>query len=194
MDPFNRQSSAARSGPARVNQEHGAPNPRLRRAWAAIGWALVFLTILLSLRPLPAAFAALQDALYAALLEILSLRPLPAAFAAGNLDKLMHVLTYATLTLWFIQLAPAERWIRIALWFVGMGVAIEIAQGQTGYRYFSFADMVANAMGIVTALLAARCGLSNLLTWCERVLARRVPVLEPPPVDSETGPAVRDEG
>jgi len=189
MDPFNRQSSAARSGPG-----YGAPNPRLRRAGAALGWALVFLTILLSLRPLPAAFAALQDALYAALLEILPLRPLPAAFAAGNLDKLMHVLTYATLTLWFIQLAPVERWIRIALWFVGMGVAIEIAQGQTGYRYFSFADMVANAMGIVTALLAARCGLSNLLTWCERVLARRVPVLEPPPVDSETGPAVRDEG
>jgi VanZ family protein len=169
MDPFNRQSSAARGGPARLNQEHGAPNPRLRRAWAAIGWALVFLTI------------------------VLSLRPLPAAFAVGNLDKLMHVLTYATLTLWFIQLAPAERWIRIALWFVGMGVAIEIAQGQTGYRCFSFADMAANAIGIVAALLAARCGLSNLLTWCERVLARRLPMLEPPPVDSETGPAVRDE-
>ncbi|MCA1854142.1 MAG: hypothetical protein LC647_17665, partial [Beggiatoa sp.] len=117
----------------------------------------------------------------------------PLAFAAGNLDKLMHVLTYATLTLWFIQLAPAERWIRIALWFVGMGVAIEIAQGQTGYRYFSFADMVANATGIVTALLAACCGLSKLLIWCERVLARRVPVPESPPVDSETGPAVRDE-
>jgi hypothetical protein len=86
MDPFSRQSSAACSGPG-----YGAPNPRLRRAWAAIGWALVFLTI------------------------VLSLRPLPAAFAVGNLDKLMHILTYATLTLWFIQLAPAERWIRIAL-------------------------------------------------------------------------------
>jgi len=164
MDPFNRQSSTARSGSG-----HGAPHPRLRRAWAIIGWALVLLTI------------------------FLSLRPLPAAFAADNLDKLVHVLIYATLTLWFIQLVPAERWIRIALWFVGMGVAIEIAQGQTGYRYFSFADMVANATGIVTALLAARCGLSNLLTWCERVLAWRVPALEPRSVDSETGPAVRDE-
>jgi VanZ family protein len=167
MDPFNRQSSAARSGPARVNQAYVAPHPRVRRAWATIGWALVFLTI------------------------VLSLRPSPAAFAAGNLDKLVHVLTYATLTLWFIQLAPAERWIRIALWFLGMGIAIEIAQGQTGYRYFSFADIWANATGIVTALLAARCGLSNLLIWCERVLPRRVPALE---VDSETGPAVRDEG
>ncbi|MCA1851604.1 MAG: hypothetical protein LC647_04205, partial [Beggiatoa sp.] len=147
MDPFNRQSSAARSGPARVNRAYGAPHPRLRRAWAAIGWALVFLTI------------------------VLSLRPLPAAFAVGSLDKLVHVLTYATLTLWFIQLAPAQRWIRIALWFVGMGVAVEIVQGQMGYRYFSFADMVANATGTVTALLAARCGLSNLLIWCERVLA-----------------------
>jgi VanZ family protein len=165
MDPFNRQSSAACSAPG-----YGAPNSRLRRAWTAIGWALVFLTI------------------------VLSLQPLPAAFAAGNLDKLMHVLTYAMLALWFIQLAPAERWIRIALWFMGMGVAIEIAQGQTGYRYFSFADMVANAIGIVAALLAARCGLSNLLTWCERVLARHGPVLEPPPVDPETAPAVHDEG
>ncbi|MDQ3774012.1 MAG: hypothetical protein M3461_06415 [Pseudomonadota bacterium] len=165
MDPFNRQSSAARSGPG-----YGAPDPRLRRAWAVIGWALVFLTI------------------------VLSLRPSPVAFAAGNLDKLMHVLTYATLTLWFIQLAPAERWIRIALWFVGMGVAIEIAQDQTAYRYCSFADMVANATGIVIALLAARYGLSNLLAWCERSLARRVPVLEPPLVDSDTGSAVGDEG
>jgi len=172
MDPFNRQSSsAARSGPARVNQEHGAPNPRLRRAWAAIGWALVFLTI------------------------VLSLRPLPAAFAAGNLDKLMHVLTYATLTLWFLQLAPAERWIRIALWFVGMGVAIEIAQGQTGYRYFSFTDMLANAMGIVTALLAARCGLSNLLSWCkQRVLARVYRCSSPRRSIRKQTPAVRDEG
>ncbi|MGH8567273.1 MAG: VanZ family protein [Gammaproteobacteria bacterium] len=170
MTPVNTQSSAARSGPAGVNQAYGAPNPRLRRAWAVIGWVLVLHTILLSLRPLPA------------------------AFAVGNLDKLMHVLTYATLTLWFIQIAPAERWSRIALWFVGMGVAIEIAQGRTGYRYFSFADMMANATGIVTALLAARCGLSNLLIRCERVLARRVPALGRSPVDPETGPAVRDEG
>jgi len=170
MDLFNKQSSATRSSAARVNQEHGAPNPRLRRAWAAIGWTLVFLTI------------------------VLSLRPLPAAFAAGDLDKFMHVFTYATLTLWFLQLAPAERWIRIALWFVGMGVAIEIAQGQTGYRYFSFADMVANAMGIVTALLAAHCGLSNLLTRCETMLARTVPAPERALVDSPAGPGVRDEG
>ncbi|MGH8480411.1 MAG: VanZ family protein [Gammaproteobacteria bacterium] len=165
MDPFNRQSSAARRGPG-----YGAPDPRLRRAWAAIGWALVFLTI------------------------VLSLRPSPAAFAAGNLDKLIHVLTYATLTLWFLQLAPAERWFRIALWFVGMGVAIEIAQGRTGYRYFSFADMVANATGIVTALLAARYGLSNLLTRCETLLARTVPAPERAPVDPPAGPGVRDEG
>ncbi|MDQ3582990.1 MAG: hypothetical protein M3495_15930, partial [Pseudomonadota bacterium] len=70
MDPFNRQSSAACSGPG-----YGAPNPRLRRAWAAIGWALVFLTIFLSLRPLPDIF---ED-----------------IFAAGNLDKFVHALTYA---------------------------------------------------------------------------------------------------
>ncbi|MGH8564938.1 MAG: VanZ family protein [Gammaproteobacteria bacterium] len=160
MDPFNRnrQSSNKQSSAARSSPGYGTPDPRLRRAWAVIGWALVFLTI------------------------VLSLRPSLAALTAGNLDKLMHVLTYATLTLWFIQLAPAERWIRIALWFVGMGVAIEIAQDQTAYRYCSFADMVANATGIVTALLAARYGWSNLLAWCERVLASRVPALEPPPV------------
>ncbi|MGH8575050.1 MAG: VanZ family protein, partial [Gammaproteobacteria bacterium] len=158
---------AARSSPG-----YGTPDPRLRRAWAVIGWALVFLTI------------------------VLSLQPSPVAFAGGNLDKLMHVLTYATLTLWFIQLAPAERWIRIALWFVGMGVAIEIAQDQTAYRYCSFADMVANATGIVTALLAARYGLSNLLTRCETMLARTVPAPAPvdAPVDPPAGPGVRDEG
>lgn len=132
-----------------------------------MGWVLVFLTI------------------------VFSLRPLPVALAVGGLDKLAHVLTYATLTLWFIQLVTAERWARIAVRFLGMGVLIELAQGQTGYRYFSFTDILANGVGIVTALLAARLGLSSVLIGCEAVLARTVLAPECPPVDSETG--ARDE-
>jgi VanZ family protein len=141
MDAFNTPSPAPGGDVA-------VPNPRLRRAWAVAGWALVSITV------------------------TLSLRPLPVSLAAGQLDKLAHILTYATLTLWFIQLAPAGRWRHIALRFLLMGALIEIAQGQTGYRYFSLADMLANGIGIAGALLAARWGLSSLLTRWEAVLAR----------------------
>jgi VanZ family protein len=140
MDAFN--TSSASSGDVPVL------NPRLRRTWAVAGWALVSLTI------------------------TLSLRPLPASLAVDHLDKLAHALTYAALTLWFIQIAPAPRWVRIAIRFMCMGVLIEIAQGQTGYRQFSFVDMLANGTGIAGALLAAHCGLSTLLARWEAVLAR----------------------
>jgi hypothetical protein len=37
----------------------------------------------------------------------------------------------------------------------GMGVALDVLQGQTGYRSFELADMAANALGVAAGAAAA---------------------------------------
>jgi len=39
--------------------------------------------------------------------------------------------------------------------FIAMGIALEFAQGTTGYRTFDVLDMAANAAGVLFALAAA---------------------------------------
>ncbi len=162
VNPFHPRSSFARLPP-------GAPIPRLRRAWALLGYILIVLTI------------------------VVSLRPLPVDLATGGLDKLAHFLTYATLTLWFLQLAAAGRFGRIAMRFLVLGILIELAQGQTEYRYFSLADIAANGVGILAALVAGRAGMSSFLTWLEAVVARKTLAPATPAVDAGTAAGVQEK-
>ena len=94
--------------------------------------------------------------LYAAAIVYLSLTPSPPepGFAYG--DKLGHFLAYALLMLWFAWLHrdAASRMAYAALW-IGMGVALEFAQGQTAVRSFELADMAANALGVAAGTAAA---------------------------------------
>ena len=89
---------------------------------------------------------------------------------AGS-DKLLHFLTYAGLSAGFASVI----WRRQQLWLVTVGlilygVAIEFAQGLSGYRMFEFADMVANSVGVVFGLLAY---LSPLHKWLDHWEQRR---------------------
>ena len=93
--------------------------------WLALGWAWIALVVYLSLTP----------------------RPPEIDVIAG--DKIGHVLAYAFLMLWFAQLyRPRPIKFAIALGLVGLGIAIEFAQQQTGYRSFEVADMGADAVGV----------------------------------------------
>src|SRR4051794_27646151 len=106
-----------------------SPLRRLKRhpLWLLIGWLLVAVIIYLSLAEPPS-------------MEM----------PAENADKYGHALAYATVMLWFMQLYPKTRTrALIGLGLLLLGIALEFLQGMTGFRSFEYADMLADAVGIV---------------------------------------------
>lgn len=97
----------------------------------------------------------------AAAIVWLSLTPSPPQFEVDQDDKLEHLAAYGLLMFWFcilyarrkVQLAYAALWI-------AMGVGLEFAQRQLGYRMFEVFDMYANTAGVLlgwaTALILGR--------------------------------------
>lgn len=84
-------------------------------------------------------------------------------------DKVNHLLAYGFLMGWFGQLYL--RWkSRLVLVFllIGLGVAMELLQGQLPYRWFEIADAIANAVGVLLAWICLRLGGANILVWFER--------------------------
>ena len=74
-----------------------------------------------------------------------SLMPAP---DIGVNDKLSHLLTYFLLAGWFGLLARSRivlGWTIVA--FIAYGMIIELLQGQTGYRFAEWGDVVANSVG-----------------------------------------------
>lgn len=118
----------------------------LRSGWLALGWLWVATVSYLSLMPHP---------------------PEPVSF--DGVDKLEHALAYTLLMLWFCQIVVAKR-ARILLFiaFVVMGVAIEILQGLSGYRYFEYADMLANTTGVLIGFCLAYTQMGCVLMKLER--------------------------
>jgi VanZ family protein len=113
--------------------------------WLAVGWLLVATVIVLSLIRLGVEMPGQQS------------------------DKLGHFLAYGTLMFWFAQIYRIARTrLVIAVGLALMGVALEIAQGFTGYRSFEYADMAANSVGVVAGWLLAPPRTANLLLFAER--------------------------
>jgi VanZ family protein len=86
---------------------------------------------------------------------ILSLMPLKEAVLPGG-DKLHHFVAYGTVMfVWIIALAPQTRrqQISLAILFILMGIAVEFIQGIVPYRFFSWADALANAVGVLLGWL-----------------------------------------
>lgn len=123
------------------------PRPALRyRAWwQGLGWLLVAAVAVLSLLPQP---------------------PQPPVL---TWDKSHHLLAYGLLMYWFRQ-SFAPRWGWVAF-LVGLGVALEILQGLSGYRYFEWADMLANTLGVGCGLVLAATPAGRLLARLDRRLS-----------------------
>ena len=121
---------------------------RLRCAWIIVGWVGVIAVIVLSLIPSP-----------------------PQLLPVDQGDKLEHMLAFGSLMFWFAQVY-VRRCGRLttAGLLTGLGVAIEIAQGDTGYRTFEYADMGADCVGIFIGWLLAPPRLPNLYTWSEHLI------------------------
>lgn len=109
-------------------------------------------------------------ALLAAVL-ILSLMPLSGVPVAKLFsDKAAHLLAYMTLMLWFGSVVrPGSRgWVFAGLLVYG-GV-IELLQSMTAYRAMEFADLVADAAGLLLGWLLVRRGLGRWCYWVEERL------------------------
>jgi len=116
------------------------PDLRLRFLWSASGWILIAVVVTLCMLPAP------QIAPIATLLP----------------DKAEHALAFAGLTGWFCGLYRRSSWWKIALGFLFLGAAIEVAQGVfTTTRAMEFNDWVADAVGIAAAMLVSRLGLAH---------------------------------
>jgi len=80
------------------------------------------------------------------------------------LDKLEHLFSYFVLMFWFAQLYQQNK-IRIyyAVFFIFLGIMLEVLQGLGGVRFFEYADMLANTTGVVIGYVLTRGKLKNVL-------------------------------
>jgi len=125
------------------------PPLRLGPLWLAVGWAGIALVIYLSLTS----------------------SPLPSGEMLGF--DFAHGAAYASLMFWFAQLYGGRgRRVTIAVALVAMGVALEVVQGWTGYRGFSYADMRDDAIGVALGWWLATTPLSRVLPLVDERLAR----------------------
>lgn len=119
---------------------------KYRSVWLAGGWLLVSLIVYLSLTPHP---------------------PEPLSFPYA--DKLEHGFAYALLSLWFCQIYQQSRQrVVVIVALIGLGVVMEIMQGWSGFRYFEYADMLANSLGALCGLLLARTQLGRVFFMIEK--------------------------
>ena len=118
-----------------------------RSAWLMGGYLLISVVVYLSLVPHP---------------------PEPLSFP--NSDKLEHGLAYATLSLWFCQIySVARSRVKVIVALVAMGFMLEILQGWSGYRYFEYADMLANSIGVLLGFLLLRTPLGRAFILIEKL-------------------------
>jgi len=94
---------------------------------------------------------------WAAAIVWLSLTPSPPQVDLAHGDKAGHFASYGVLMFWFARLY-ASKWAQAgyAVAFAAMGIGLEFAQGQLGYRTFDILDMGANALGVLLGWAAAR--------------------------------------
>ncbi len=118
--------------------------------WVSVGLLMLAVVILVSLVPNPPEFARLR----------------------GH-DKIGHFAAFILVTFWFGQIYTsncARRTMAGALILVGIGM--ECVQQLGGYRSFEYADMGANAAGVLCALLLAQTPLHRCLAVVKRSVLR----------------------
>jgi VanZ family protein len=104
---------------------------------------------------------------------VLSLIPIATVTMPNWNDKLQHAVGYFLLTFWFCGIYPRRNYWIVGLAMMGMGIVVEILQGamQLG-RQADTRDLVADAVGIVPALLLALTPLGRWPRWLEAFVPR----------------------
>jgi VanZ family protein len=81
-------------------------------------------------------------------------------------DKVMHVVSYLVLMVWFSGLYRRDRHLVIAVLLFVLGFLLDFSQSASPYRVFDWRDVAANAGGILLGLLLSRFVFEG---WCRRV-------------------------
>ena len=118
---------------------------RYKNIWCTIAYLIVLVIIVLSLIPEPDKIT---------------------PFSAS--DKLMHTVAYAVSMLWFGLIYKRRKILVIGAGLILLGIALEIIQGQTGYRTMSLYDIIANFAGVLIGLVLSFSRLSNALQYVEQ--------------------------
>lgn len=92
-----------------------------------------------------------------------------------HIDKLGHFVAYLAVTCWFSLLFTRnrDRW-AIALTLVVLGAGLEYLQRFSASHVFEYADIGANAAGVLCALLFVQTRFSRSLVLVERKLLRNI--------------------
>ncbi len=95
---------------------------------------------------------------YFTLVIYLCLTPLDQAVASLLWDKAAHALAYAGFTAIAVFCTrKLKHFFYYLLSFTVFGILVEVAQGFTAFRSFSYLDMLANTSGVVLGLVSAWC-------------------------------------
>jgi len=116
------------------------------RFWLILGWGMVSLVVILSLIRSPDVFGPLTPS-----------------------DKLVHLLAYSILMLWFgcIYLS-GRKYLILGLVLILIGILLEFLQGMTSYRYFEYKDMIVNGLGVFLGWLLSLTRVSSFLIFIEQ--------------------------
>ena len=88
-----------------------------------------------------------------------------------HLDKFEHMLSYLVLMGWFAQLYQTKQSrLFYALFFIILGISLEILQGLGQTRFFEYADMLANTTGVMIGLALTIGKFKNTLSLLEHKL------------------------
>ena len=101
---------------------------------------------------------------FVALVIYLSVTPDPVRAPTVDNFKTGHIVAYLWCMLWFAQVwrGVRER-LAIAALLCALGIALEYVQRETGYRTFSYSDMVDDAIGVGAGWLLACTPLGRVL-------------------------------
>lgn len=104
------------------------------------------------------------------LMVYLSLTSTPVRISLSYGDKVGHLLAYMLLMTWFVQLYRRRGWLLLhALLLLLLGASLEFVQEMHG-RYFEYADMVANGIGVMLGACVALTPARDMLLRLERRL------------------------
>ena len=95
--------------------------------------------------------------------------------AANYNDKVMHVITFVLLTVWFGSLQKKydrSGHLKLFVSILFYGIAIEVLQSFTAYRSSELADVAADLIGILIGAILLRLGLRSWPTFVENYILR----------------------